>query len=140
MTSQTQKVEQLIVMAQRMMAVLQADIDALQAGHPGKLRFIEPEMQRLSLLYAREVKSLNPADKETPPALRRTLRETVDKFRTMLKLHMRCLTRVRNATEGLIQAVAKDVASKRDAMRPYAPPRANSRPQSSGAMLFNQTV
>lgn len=57
----------------------------------------------------------------------------------MLQLHARMLTRVRNASEGLIRAIATEVERANTPMRTYGP-RPDQKPQSSGAMLFNRVV
>lgn len=140
MTTQEQKIEQIIVMAGRLMAALEADIAALKAGHPKQMQMVDPEMQRLSAIYAREVKNLSADAEPASPALRQRLRETMDAFRDLLKLHMRYVVRVRNVTEGLIQAVAHDVEKKRTQMRPYTRPSTSPQPLSSGAILLNRMV
>lgn len=138
MTAQDRKLEQLLRMAAQLTDALEADIAALQAGKPRQMRMITPEMQRLSALFAHEIRNLDQATTKAAPAtLRNALRAAIEKMRECTKQHVRQLTRVRNASEGIIKAVAEDIDKKRTALRPYASPKATIRPQPIDPMLFN---
>lgn len=140
MNPDTQKIEMLIVMAERLTAAIEADIAALKAGRPNEMLSLDPEIQKLSLTYTREVASLDLARTKTAPVeLRKRLVGATGKFREALKLHNRVLTRVRNATEGLIKAVAEEVERARTRQTTYAPQSARPRP-SGGAIVFNSVV
>jgi hypothetical protein len=140
MNPQQEKIEQLTKMAERLMQALETDIAALEAGRPKHMRMIEPEIQRLSILYSREVKTLDPAGaKTTPPEVRKRFFTTTNRFRDLLNTHMRLVKRVRSASEGIIKAVADDAERRRNAMRPYVSPKTvyRSRP---GALVYNNVV
>jgi len=135
-----QKIETLITMAQRLTEAIEADIVALKAGRPQEMRTLDPEIQRLSATYGREAASFDPARARTaPPEMRKRLTSTTARFRDALKLHARLVTRVRNASEGLIKAIAEEVERQRAPRITYAPPKANVRPKSV-AMIFNGVV
>jgi hypothetical protein len=139
-TPERQKIECLIKMAERLMAALAADIEDLKAGRPKHLRMIEPEMQKLSMIFSREADSLDPASaRDTPADLKKKFFAVTAKFRDLLHLHMRYVTRVRNASEGIIKAVADDVERRRTAQRPYTPVKSSYRPPPS-AMVYNNVV
>lgn len=141
MNEQERKLEQLLRMAAQLAETLEADIAALQSGKPREMRMVSPEMQRLSSLFAREIKSLDPAAAHTAPeGQKRQFREAVAQVRELLNQHMRHLNRMRNASEGMIKAVAEDVVKKRASLRPYASPRASLRPQPIDPMLLNATA
>ncbi len=132
-----ERIERVIVMAERLIAALEADIAALEHGQPQAMRTIDPEIQKLSALYAREAAGLTPAVAKSAPAeLRAKLTATTTRFRDVLTLQARILTRVRNASEGMIQAVAKEVERRRTVMRPYGRPTAAA-PRPAGAMIYN---
>ena len=57
----------------------------------------------------------------------------------MLQLHARMLTRVKNASEGMVKAIAAEVERANAPTRTYGP-RPGYAPQSSGAMVFNKVV
>ncbi|MGB8601314.1 MAG: hypothetical protein WCD42_03875 [Rhizomicrobium sp.] len=140
MMTDAQKMEQLIKMAERMMEALQADIDALKVGRPKTMRMNEPDIQKLSILYSREIKSIDmEAARSLPLDLRRNFLAVTKKFRELLQLHMRYIKRVKNASEGIIRAVADDIHQKRNAMRTYTAPKSNYRPTAS-AIVYNAVV
>jgi len=61
------------------------------------------------------------------------------KFRDVLQLHARMIARVKNASEGIIRAIADEVERANAPTRTYGP-RPGYKPPSSGAMLFNRVV
>ena len=131
----TEKIEKVILIAERLIAALEADIAALERGMPQAMRTIDPEVQKLTLLYAREASALIPAlAKNAPDALRTRLTATTQHFREVLLKHARILTRVRSASEGMIQTVAQEVERRRAVGRPYGPA---TRARPAGAMVFN---
>jgi hypothetical protein len=69
--------------------------------------------------------------------LRKRLFSTTQRFRDALALHTRLLTRVRNASEGMIRAIADEVERRRAPMRTYG--RAPARP-AGGAMIYTNLV
>ena len=140
MSTDPQKIELLIVMAERLIAAIEADIAALKAGHPQELRTTAPEFQRLSALYSREAASLDPARaKAAPSELRRKFFDTTAKFRDALALHTRLLSRVRNASEGIVKAVAEEIERRRAPTCIYAPAASYSRPHAT-AMVYNRVI
>ena len=139
MSADPQKIELLISMAERLIAAIEADIAALKAGRPQDLCTTDPEIQRLSMLYGREAAGLDPARaKAAPSELRRKFFDTTAKFRDALALHARLLTRMRNASEGMVKAVAEEIERRRAPAYSYAP-AAYSRPRAA-AMVYNSVV
>lgn len=140
MSPDIQKIEMLIAMAQRLTEAIEGDIAALKAGRPQEMRTLDPEVQKLSANYGREAASFDPARARlAPPELRKRLARVTGRFRETLNLHERLLIRVRHASEGLIKAVAEEVERQRAPKITYAPPKANTRPNSV-AMVFNGVV
>jgi hypothetical protein len=138
------RIEAVVKMAERLIAVLEADIAALQKGKPGEMKTLEPEIQLLTAQYAREAGRLNRHELEAAPADQRArLTAVTTKFREALMLHGRILTRIRNASEGMIKAVADEVEKRRSRSRPYSAPYGvkptAARPTSS-AMLYNAVI
>ena len=140
MSADPQKIELLITMAERLIAAIEGDIAALKAGRPQDLRTTDPEIQRLSALYGREAANLDPERAKTAPAdLRRKFFATTARFRDVLTLHARLLTCVRNASEGIVKAVADEVERRRAPTCTYAPGTARPRPP-AGAMVYNNVI
>lgn len=140
MIPEQERIELLTKMAERLSQALEADISALERGRPKTLRMIDDDMQRLSVVYSREVKSLNPKNaKEAPLEVRKRFYNVTTHLKELLDRHLRLVKRVRNASEGIIKAVAEDVQKKRTALRPYVSPKATYRPP-PGAIVYNSLV
>jgi len=141
MSGDARKIERLMALTERLTEALRADIAALERGRPREMRSPEAEVQQLTLLYSREAASFNPAAVQMlPKEARETLTAATTRFRELLAEHSRILARVKNATEGMIHAIAEDVARKKNSQRPYAPQQAAQRYRSPGAMLYNSVV
>ena len=134
------KIERLIVMAERLTAALEDDIAALKAGKPADMKSLDPEVQKLTMLYSREVQHFDIRIARAAPApLRARFLAITGRFREVLQLHARMLMRVKNASEGMIQAIAREVERMNAPTRTYAP-RPAARPAPPGAMVFNKVV
>ncbi|MEJ1968017.1 MAG: hypothetical protein WDN03_05145 [Rhizomicrobium sp.] len=140
MSQQTEQIERLVKMAERLIAAIEGDIAALQAGKPQAMRTLEPEVQRLSATYIRDAAGLSvDAARAAPAPLRSRFFETTKRFKEILSLHARMITRVRNASEGMIKAVAEELDRRAAPTRTYNPRAANyGRPPQ--AMVFNSVV
>jgi hypothetical protein len=134
------RIERLISLAERIIAALESDIAALKEGRPGVLATNDPEIQKLTAIYGREAKGFDPKLAENAaPTLRQRFFAITAKFREVLQLHARMVTRVKNASEGIIRAIAQEVERANAPMRTYGP-RPGYRPPSPGAMVFNKVV
>jgi hypothetical protein len=132
--------ERLVTMAERLIEAVEADIAALKTGKPQNMRTTDPEIQRLSAMYGREAQGLSADAAKTAPApLRARFAETTKRFREALMLHARMVTRVRNATEGLIKAVADEIDRRAAPTRTYNP-RAAGYGKPAQAMVYNNVV
>ena len=140
MSAPNPKIERVLALTERLTEALKADIRALEQGRPREMRTIEPETQQLAALYGREAGSINAATIKTLPAPVRTkLAEATARFQEALKLQQRLITRMKNASEGIVRAIATDVERKRNATRPYGrTPAPAARPAS--ALLYNGVV
>jgi hypothetical protein len=134
------RIERLISMAERLVVALEADIAALKAGKPAEMISMKPEIQRLSALYGREAQNFDiRIAKSAPPSLRQKFVAITTKFREVLMLHGRMIARVKNASEGMIQAIAREVERVNQTRATYGP-RPGYAPKSSGAMVYNKVI
>jgi hypothetical protein len=134
------RIERLISMAERLVVALEADIAALKAGKPTDMISMSPEIQRLSMLYGREAQNFDiRIAKSAPPSLRQKFVAITAKFRDVLMLHGRMIARVKNASEGMIQAIAREVERMNQTKTTYGP-RPGYAPKSSGAMVYNKVI
>jgi len=134
------RIERLIAMAERIIVALEGDIAALKEGRTGALMTADPEIQKLTVIYGREAQGFDPRIAQAaPPSLRQRFVAITARFREVLQLHTRMLTRVKNASEGMVQAIAREVERANAPMRTYGP-RPGYAPKSSGPMVFNSVV
>jgi hypothetical protein len=102
------------------------------------MRTIEPETQQLAALYGREAASITAATiKMLPAPVRARLTEATARFQEALKLQQRLITRMKNASEGIVRAIAVDVERKRNTTRPYG---RSPMPRPASALLYNGVV
>jgi hypothetical protein len=136
----TPRIERLISLAERLITALESDIASLKDGRTAGLATDDPEIQKLTALYSREAQGFDPRIAQSaPPTLRQRFAAVTAKFREVLQLHARMIARVKNASEGVIRAIAAEVERANAPMRTYGP-RPGYAPQSSGAMVFNKVV
>jgi hypothetical protein len=136
----TPRIERLIALAERLVVALESDIAELKNGRTATLRTNDPEIQKLTALYTREAQGFDPRIAQSaPPTLRQRFVAITAKFREVLQLHARMIARVKNASEGIIRAIADEVERANAPMRTYTA-RPGYKPPSSGAMLFNRVV
>ena len=136
----TPRIERLIALAERLVVALESDIAELKNGRTLALKTNDPEIQKLTALYTREAQGFDPRIAQSaPPTLRQRFLAVTAKFREVLQLHARMVARVKNASEGIIRAIATEVERMNAPTRTYGP-RPGAAPQPSGAMLFNKVV
>jgi hypothetical protein len=136
----TPRIERLIMMAERLIEALESDIASLKEGRTALLATADPEVQKLTAIYGREAQGFDPRIAQAAPApLRQRFVAITAKFREVLQLHARMIARVKNASEGMIRAIAAEVERVHAPSRTYGP-RPGYAPQSSGAMVFNKVV
>lgn len=138
--SDTPRIERLISMAERLIVVLESDIAALKTGNVAALKTNDPEVQKLTALYGREARNFDPAiARAAPQALGTRFLTVTARFRDVLQLHARLLARVKNASEGMIRAIADEVQRMNAPIRTYGA-RPGGAPVSAGAMVYNKVV
>ncbi len=106
----TPRIERLITMAERLIAALECDIAELHNGRTATLRTNDPEIQTLTALYGKEAQGFDPRlAQSAPPSLRQKFFAITARFRDVLQLHARMVARVKNASEGIVRAIAAEV-------------------------------
>ena len=136
----TPRIERLIMLAERLIAALEGDIAVLKEGRTAELSTNDPEIQKLTAVYGREAQGFDPRIAQSAPGpLRQRFIAITAKFREVLQMHARMIARVKNASEGMVRAIAAEVERANAPMRTYGP-RPGYAPQSSGAMVFNKVV
>ncbi len=136
------RLEQLLTVSRRLIEAISGDISALERGAVHELKTTDPEIEKLCAFYGREVKSLKAEGgiKGVPKPLIAALKETGGKLDKLLVRHEKLVSAMREASEGLVQAVAEGVEQARHGSRPYSPQPIPKRAVSSGAIVYNKVV
>jgi hypothetical protein len=138
---QLRRLEQLLAISKRLADAIAADIAALEQGAFGNLTTTDPEVARLCALYGREVTALKASGgiKNMPEQLIATLKDSGGRLKKLLSRHESLVACMRQASEGLIQAVAEEVEKSRKRAAPYTGAPGAKR-VSSGAIVYNKVV
>jgi hypothetical protein len=137
-----QRVEQLIVLTERLTKFLTAELKAFEARRPQDAAANSAETQRLANLYRHESARIR-ADPSliagAPAPLRRRLMEATKQFDAVLARHGRALYAAKTITEGLVRAIAEEVAVQRRRVAAYGPEARQYRADTS-AITLNRRV
>jgi hypothetical protein len=117
-----ERADQLIVIATRLVGLVRAEIDALKSRRldGGSIDFAEKE--RLAHAWRLEVNQVraNPSLLAGATAARKgALRDISRELETVLEGHTQALDAMKTVTEGLVRAIADEVASSRRAPAGY---------------------
>jgi hypothetical protein len=136
------RLEQLLTVSRRLTEAIAEDIAALEAGAFGDLKTTDPEIERLCAFYGREVRALKAEGgvKHAPAALLAELKESGARLDRLLKRHAGLVAAMRQASEGLVQAVAEGVEKIRTGAKPYAANPKPKRASPAGAIVYNKVV
>ena len=134
------RIERMISLAERLIAALEGDIAALEEGRTEALSTNDPEIQKLTVIYGHEAQGFDlRIAQAAPPTLRQRFVAITAKFREVLQLHARMVARVKNATEGMVRAIASEIERSHGPMRTYGP-RPGYKSAPPPAMVFNRVV
>lgn len=129
------RVEQLLALTQRLNGLLGQDLADMEARRPQSLERAE-ELGRLANLYRHESTRVrrNPGLIAGAPApARAELKAATQAFETLLARHSRAIGAAKTITEGLVRAIAEEMASGRPSG--YGP---GLRPASSQPITLNK--
>ncbi|MDP1633029.1 MAG: flagellar basal body protein [Caulobacter sp.] len=129
----TDRVEQLIALTDRLTALMAEQCQAFEQRRPQDAAAQMEEMSEQANLYRHESARVrqNPAlIEDAPLAQRRRLMQATEGFDAVLARQGRALEAVRTVTEGLVRAIAEEVAAQRNSGPGYGPSAA---PQASDA-------
>lgn len=134
------RVEQLIVLTERLTAMLEADAHAFETHAPHLASAQVAETAALANIYRHEsarVRADASLIADAPAERRRRLLSATKLFETVLVRHGRALRAAKAVTEGLVQAIAEEVARQRSAVTGYGP-LARSRAADGSAIALNR--
>jgi hypothetical protein len=136
------RMENLLAMSNRLCDAISTDIAVLEKGEFGSLASTDPEVGRLCALYGREVMALKRSGgiKNMPAELVDALKESGGRLNRLLGQHESLVACMRQASEGLIQAIAEEVEKSRQRGAPYSATPKPKRESSTGAIVYNKVV
>ncbi|HEX8231826.1 MAG TPA: flagellar basal body protein [Caulobacteraceae bacterium] len=141
-TDAADRVDQLIRLTERLTGLLATEATAYEARRPHEVASQVEETARLANAYRHESARIK-ADPSlvasaSAPARERLIRAT-EAFEAVLARHGRALHAAKAVAEGLVQAIAQEVADARAAISPY---QAGGRqaPANASAITLNRTA
>lgn len=138
------KVEDLIALTTKLAALVEQDVETLKGSRPAALAQTEEDRAALLAVYGKAVNDVRaPAALDgVPVSVKTRLKAATERLQAGVKEQNRLLVRFRHVTEGLVRAVAENVAAREaapiyarsgTAVKPPAAPRVS-------AMTLNQAV
>lgn len=135
------RVDQLTILTERLTALLAEECQAFERRRPQDVAGQVEETQRLANLYRHESTRVraNPGLVAAAPAVQRQkLMRATEAFDAVLARHGRALQAAKTVTEGLVRAVAEEVASQRTSATAYGPGASQSAPAAATAITLNK--
>jgi hypothetical protein len=138
------RAEQILALTDRLTALIEAETQAILAQEAPLAGEAGEEKARLANLYRQEMSRIA-ADRAliraAPAVLLDRLRGATVRFRAALAAHERALVGVKEVTEGLVKAIAEEVARVRGGARGYgASGGYAAAPDASAALALNKTA
>lgn len=128
------RVDQLTILTERLTDVVARQCQCFETHRPQDAALVMEEAARLANLYRHESARVR-ADPglvmAAPLELRRRLIQATEAFDAVLARHARAVMAAKFVTEGLVRAIAEEVASQRDQLGGYGPGART--PMSAGA-------
>jgi hypothetical protein len=145
-SSPTDRVDQLIILTKKLTEEIERETQLLRAHRPHELGDVIEAKARLAALYSAEMtairknrKLIEGASAEVMAAFRRV----TELFRAALADHERILNRVRGMTEGMVKAIADELAARQRPPQGYgrgATPASAGKATAPASLTLNQVI
>ena len=136
------RVDQLIILTERLTEVVAKQCQSFEGHRPQDAASLMEEANRLANLYRHEstrVRADPSLVMSAPPEIRQQLIQATEAFDAVLARHGRAVMAAKFVTEGLVRAIAEEVASQRDSLSSYGPgARQPSSANGATAITLNQ--
>jgi len=137
------RVEQLIVLTERLTALIAAQAHAFEEQRPAEAANLLAETSKLANIYRHEsarVRADPSLISPAPAEQRRRLVRATEAFDAVLARQGRALDAARKVSEGLVRAIADEVASRREKSSAYGPSGAQThgRREAGKAITLNR--
>ena len=140
-SAQHARIQELITLTERLTALLAEQAKAFEARRPQDAAVNMEETSRLANLYRHEASKVwaNPAQiADAPRDLRLRLVRATEAFDAVIARQGRALTAAKTITEGLVHAIAHEVAAERTKGAAYGPTGGKPNPGPVTAVTLNQ--
>lgn len=139
------RVDQLIILTERLTALITLECQAFEARRPQDAAAHAEETQRLANIYRHEsarVRAEPGLVFGAPAEQRQALVRATEAFDAVLARHGRAIFAAKIVTEGLVRAIAEEVASQRERASSYGPGASlvASSPAAASAITLNRTA
>lgn len=136
------RVDELVALTERLTTVVAEQARCFEARRPQDAAVYLDEIGRLANAYRHESARIraNPAlIGSLPPAQRQRLRQCVEAFDAVLARQVRAVSAAKIVTEGLVKAIAEEVASQRQKVSVYGAGGTTAAPPAAAtAITLNQ--
>jgi hypothetical protein len=136
-----ERINQLIALTERLTQLLAAQARAFEARRPQDAAATMEETAGLANAYRHEAQRIRLQEgilaKLAEPQRLRLTRAT-EAFDAVIARHGRALMAAKTVTEGLVQAIAEEVAAQRSAGAAYGPRGAKTRPATAAPITLNR--
>ena len=122
--SPQERVEQLIVLTERLTGMMRRETEAFEAHRGHEVLAGSAELARLANLYRHESLKIRRDPtlvSAAEPGLRRKLIEATREFDSALARHGRAVEAAKVVTEGLVKAIAEEITAQRSSGAGYGP-------------------
>jgi hypothetical protein len=120
----TDRVDQLIILVERLTDLVAQQCRAFEQHRPGDAAGLMEETARLANIYRHECTRIRAEPAlilGAPAEMRQRLTRAAEAFDAVLHRHGRAVDAARMVTEGLVRAIAEEVASRREQLSGYGP-------------------
>lgn len=136
------RLEQLIVLTERLTSLIADQAQAFEARRPQDAALNMEETSRLANIYRREAEQMRAQPSlfsDAPIKLRYRLIQATEAFDAVIARQGRAIHAAKTITEGLVQAIAQEVATQRTSNAAYGPTGAKPVvPGAATAVTLNQ--
>jgi hypothetical protein len=135
------RIEQIIALTERLTQLIAEQAQAFEARRPQDAAINMAETSRLANTYRHEAQRLR-ADPSAlanlPLAQRARLARATEGFDAVIARQGRALAAAKTITEGLVHAIAQEIAAQRGAVSPYGPRGAKPVGTAATSVTLNQ--
>ena len=135
------RVNQLIVLTERLTGLIADQAKAFEARRPQDAAANMEETGRLANLYRHEAQRIRQQASvlnKLSKAQHHKLTRATEAFDAVIARHGRALYAAKTVTEGLVHAIAEEIAVQRSAGATYGPRGAKTRPATAASVTLNQ--